>query len=68
MQRTLIVCALALILACPAAASEREEDTEQPRTGKGLWWTITALYGASLAFLVLEQQHTQPCDVGRVRA
>ena len=68
MQRTLVVFALTLLLACPAAASDGGEDGEQAQKGKGLWWTITALYGASVAFLVLEQQHGQPCDVNGCEA
>jgi len=68
MQRRLVVFALTLVLACPVVASDGSEDREQPEKGERLWWTITALYGASVALLVLEQQHRQPCDVNGCKA
>ncbi len=61
MQRILTVFVLVLALAGSAAAQDADA-VEPPQKEKELWWTITALYSASLALLVLEQTHRQPCD------
>lgn len=57
-----VVLLTALPVGAQVEEAKVEEAKERESSGK-LWWTVTALYGAGLTFMVLDETHKEPCIV-----